>query len=86
MHGEIPNYGSYVEADENGIRFDTEQLDLSEEAAHVIQSAIYGKLTDSAIRPNHLPALLPHLREIWLAGRICVNHACSYRFSLNRTG
>ncbi|MCZ2258682.1 DEAD/DEAH box helicase [Sporosarcina sp. G11-34] len=58
-----PDLWNYLEADENGIRFDMEKLELSEETAHIIQSAIHGKLTDSAIRPDQFPTLLPHLRK-----------------------
>ena len=38
-----PKLWNYAEADENGIRFDTEKLALSEEAAQIIQSQLYWK-------------------------------------------
>lgn len=58
-----PELWHHLEADENGIRFDMEKLGLDEDTAQVIQSAIHGKLTDSAIRPEQFPTLLPHLRK-----------------------
>ena len=58
-----PDLWHHVEADQDGIRFDTKKLNLSDDTALFIQSAIHGKLSDSAIRPEQFPTLLPHLRK-----------------------
>ena len=58
-----PKVWNYVETNETGIHFNTEEIALSEEAVQIIQSAVYGRLIDSSLRPEQLPTLLPHLRK-----------------------
>ncbi|WP_172371399.1 DEAD/DEAH box helicase [Sporosarcina jiandibaonis] len=58
-----PKIWNYVETNETGIHFNTDEIALSEESVQIIQSAVYGRLADSALGPDQLPALLPHLRK-----------------------
>ena len=57
-----PDLWKYAEIDGASIRFNNKQAGLSEEAALIIGHAVRSKLTDSAIHPDLLPSLLPHLR------------------------
>ena len=63
MLGEIRKYGIMLKRMKPESNLIRRELTLSEDAAQIIQSAVYGKLADSAIRPEQLPALLPHLRK-----------------------
>lgn len=58
-----PNLWSYAQTTEDGIRFETEKLDLSAEATRIIRDAAHSKLSDSMIRPDQLAMLLPHLQK-----------------------
>lgn len=58
-----PKLWSYAQTTEDGIRFDTEKLELSEEATRIIRSAAHSKLSDLTIRPDQLTILLPHLQK-----------------------
>ncbi len=57
-----PELWHYAELDGTNIRFDSVKAGISEEAAAVISYAVRGKLAESAIHPDLLPSLLPHLR------------------------
>lgn len=57
-----PNLWNYAEVDGNTIRFDGSKAGISEGAAAVISQAVSSKLTASAINPDLLASLLPHLR------------------------
>lgn len=54
---------NHAQADEDGIHFRSEQLDVSSEAARLLQSAVYSKLTNSMISPSQVGMLLPHLQQ-----------------------
>ena len=58
-----PELWSYAKATEDGIRFETNQLQLSDEATRMIRSAAQSKLSDLMIRPDQLAFLLPHLQK-----------------------
>lgn len=62
-----PELWNYATATEDGIQF-SEELNLTDGATAIIRSSIYGKLADSAIRPEQLPALLPHLKQFGWPG------------------
>ncbi|MET3655359.1 DEAD/DEAH box helicase [Sporosarcina psychrophila] len=57
-----PNLWNYAEVDGNTIRFDGSKAGISEGAAAVISQAVSSKLSASAINPDLLASLLPHLR------------------------
>lgn len=50
-------------ADEAGIHFQSEQLNVSSQAADLLQAAVYSKLTNSMISPSQIGILLPHLQK-----------------------
>ncbi|AOV08810.1 DEAD/DEAH box helicase [Sporosarcina ureilytica] len=58
-----PELWKHAKADEHGIHFDTEKLDVSTDAAQVLQSAVYSKLANAMIRPEQLTFLLPHIQK-----------------------
>ncbi|MHA6259017.1 DEAD/DEAH box helicase [Sporosarcina sp. CAU 1771] len=58
-----PALWNYVEIDEKGIAIDLDKAGISEDVAAMIRLAILGKLSESSIRPDQLPGLLPHLRK-----------------------
>ena len=58
-----PELWNYAVADETGIHFNTKEAKISFEASQIIRAAIHGKLADSTISLDQLPALLPHLRK-----------------------
>ena len=57
-----PDLWNYAEVDGTSIRFNHKKAGISEEAATVLGYAVHGKLTESAIHPDQLHSLLPHLR------------------------
>ncbi|NYF23520.1 DEAD/DEAH box helicase [Sporosarcina sp. JAI121] len=57
-----PDLWNYAEVDGTSIRFDSNKAGISEKAAAVISHAVSSKLSASAINPELLPSLLPHLR------------------------
>ncbi|WP_342508512.1 DEAD/DEAH box helicase [Sporosarcina sp. FSL K6-2383] len=57
-----PELWNYAEIDGTSIRFNHTAAGLSEEAALIISYAVRSKLANSAISPDLLPSLLPHLR------------------------
>ncbi|MBO1914073.1 hypothetical protein J4G37_55815, partial [Microvirga sp. 3-52] len=58
-----PKIWNYVETNETGIHFNTDEISLTDAAVQIIQSAVYGRLIDSSLSPEQLPTLLPHLRK-----------------------
>lgn len=58
-----PALWDYAQSDETGIRFDTEKIGVSEEAASLLHAAVHERLAGSAIHPDRLPALLPYLQK-----------------------
>ena len=54
---------SAADADESGIYFKHHQLDVSEAAAQLLQSAVYSKLASSMMSPEQLQTLLPHIQK-----------------------
>jgi SNF2 family DNA or RNA helicase len=63
-----PDLWNYAEVDETGIRFDYARAGISEEAAAIIGYAVLDKLKASAIHPDQLPSLLPHLQRFGWPG------------------
>ena len=57
-----PDLWNYAEVDGTTIRFDGGKTGISEGAAAVISQAVSSKLATSAINPDLLASLLPHLR------------------------
>lgn len=57
-----PKLWNYAEIDGTSIRFNHTQAGISEVAALIIGRAVQGKLAESAIHPDLLPSLLPHLQ------------------------
>ncbi|MCZ2257557.1 DEAD/DEAH box helicase [Sporosarcina sp. G11-34] len=58
----VPELWNHAQSDGTGIQFDSAEAGISEEAATIISLAVRGKLSESTIRPDQLPTLLPHLR------------------------
>ncbi len=52
-----------AKADETGIHFQSDQLNVSAKAADLLQLAVYSKLTNSMISPSQVGILLPHLQQ-----------------------
>ncbi len=64
------------------IRFDDNKIGISELAATIISYAVRDKLADSAIHPDQLAALLPHLRKYGWPGESISTMAIQVAFRL----
>ncbi|WP_124068822.1 DEAD/DEAH box helicase [Filibacter tadaridae] len=54
---------NFAEMDGTSILINAEKAGISEEAAMLISLAVRGKIAESAIHPDQISALLPHLRK-----------------------
>ena len=58
-----PSLWENAVADDAGIHFKSEKLDVSPDAAQLLQAAVYSKLADSMIAPDQIGILLPHIQQ-----------------------
>lgn len=77
-----PNLWNYAEVDGNTIRFNDGKAGISEGAATVISQAVSSKLAASAINPDLLASLLPHLRKYGWPGESASTMPISVTFRL----
>ena len=80
-----PELWHLATATEDDIQFD-ESMNLSAGATTIIRSSIHGKLADSAIRPEQLPALLPHLQQFGWPGETISTMPVKVAFRLTEPG
>ncbi len=58
-----PSVWAAAEANETGVYFQHEKLNVSLEVAELLQSAIYSKLASTAMTPDQFALLLPHIQQ-----------------------
>ncbi|KAA0955627.1 DEAD/DEAH box helicase [Sporosarcina sp. ANT_H38] len=77
-----PNLWNFAEVEGTTIRFDGSKAGISEGAAAVISQAVSSKLATSAINPDLLASLLPHLRLYGWPGESASTMPISVAFRL----